>query len=82
MSNWYTTPCPNCGKEAKRETDTFDFFMESSWYYARFGSSDSDKAMLDNREELLGISRSLCWWRRACHSSFTIRAVFSQGNAR
>ncbi|MEC8644267.1 MAG: leucine--tRNA ligase [Pseudomonadota bacterium] len=54
MSNWYTTPCPNCGKEAKRETDTFDTFMESSWYYARFGSSDSDKAMLDNRANYWG----------------------------
>ena len=54
MSEWYTTPCPNCGKEAKRETDTFDTFMESSWYYARFGSSDSDKAMLDNRANYWG----------------------------
>ncbi|MDC2963893.1 leucine--tRNA ligase [Gammaproteobacteria bacterium] len=54
MSKWYTAPCPNCGKEAKRETDTFDTFMESSWYYARFGSSDSDNAMLDNRANYWG----------------------------
>jgi leucyl-tRNA synthetase len=38
--------CPNCGKDARRETDTFDTFMESSWYFARFASSKAD-SMLD-----------------------------------
>jgi len=38
--------CPKCGKAAKRETDTFDTFMESSWYFARFASSKAD-SMLD-----------------------------------
>lgn len=38
--------CPECGKAAKRETDTFDTFMESSWYFARFASSKAD-SMLD-----------------------------------
>ena len=38
-----------CGADAKRETDTFDTFFESSWYYARFCCPDSNQAMLDER---------------------------------
>ncbi len=49
MPSFLETEDPRNGQPARRETDTFDTFMESSWYYARFCCPDNDAAMLDER---------------------------------
>jgi len=45
---WKHVDCPNCGKAAERDTDTFDTFYESSWYFARFCSLAPDEAFTRN----------------------------------
>jgi leucyl-tRNA synthetase len=49
IPEFINVPCPRCGKAARRETDTFDTFVESSWYFARYACPDNDQAMLDER---------------------------------
>ena len=49
MEEYLHVNCPQCGRPAKRETDTFDTFFESSWYYARYCSQDNHNQMLDER---------------------------------
>ena len=48
---FYETNCPQCEAPATRETDTFDTFMESSWYYARYASAKNTEAMLDEEAD-------------------------------
>jgi leucyl-tRNA synthetase len=47
MPEFINTSCPKCDGPAERETDTFDTFMESSWYYARFASGNDPEQMLN-----------------------------------
>ncbi len=47
--SFYECSCPKCGKTARRETDTMDTFVDSSWYYARYTCPDQNQAMTDER---------------------------------
>ena len=47
LDSFINCACPSCGKPAKRETDTMDTFVDSSWYYARYASGHDDNAMVN-----------------------------------
>lgn len=47
IENWVNVPCPTCGTEAKRETDTMDTFIDSSWYFLRYPDANNDQQVFE-----------------------------------
>ncbi|MEY8716841.1 leucine--tRNA ligase [Francisella philomiragia] len=57
MPEFLNVACPNCSKPATRETDTFDTFFESSWYYARYTCPTADKMLSEEANYWLPVDK-------------------------
>ena len=57
IDHFYHTHCPKCQRPAVRETDTFDTFMESSWYYARYTCPNADTMLDENADRWLPVDQ-------------------------
>ena len=82
VPEFVNTQCPSCGGDAKRETDTMDMFVDSSWYFYRYTDPKNDTAPFDPEKVKYWFPIDLyVGGNRACDSASHLLEVLDQDDA-